>query len=74
MNNNDNNNKKATTLGSTHDTECFHIKYLHLYFMKIHKNVNINKITMKEPLVSKLTVPYISPLYHTGNNIFMKYN
>jgi hypothetical protein len=24
---------------------------------------------MKEPLVSKLTIPYASPLYHTGNNI-----
>ena len=42
--------------------------------MKIHKNVNINKITMKEPLVSKLTVPHTFPLYHTGNNIFMKFN
>jgi hypothetical protein len=24
---------------------------------------------MKEPLVSKLTIPHASPLYHTGNNI-----
>jgi hypothetical protein len=30
--------------------------------------------TTKEPLVSKLTIPNASPLYHTGNNIFMKYN
>jgi hypothetical protein len=30
--------------------------------------------TIKEPLVSELTIPLASPLYHTGNNIFMKYN
>jgi hypothetical protein len=29
---------------------------------------------MKEPLVSELTIPHASPLYHTGNNIFLKYN
>jgi hypothetical protein len=29
---------------------------------------------MKEPLGSKLTIPHASPLYHIGDNIFMKYN
>jgi hypothetical protein len=33
-----------------------------------------NNFQMKEPLVSMLTIPHASPLYHTGNNIFMKYN
>jgi hypothetical protein len=27
---------------------------------------------MKEPLVSKLTIPHASPLYYTGNNILAK--
>jgi hypothetical protein len=29
---------------------------------------------IKEPLVSELTIPQASPLYHTGNIIFLKYN
>ena len=28
---------------------------------------------IKEPLVSKLMTPHASPLYRTGDNIFMKY-
>jgi hypothetical protein len=34
----------------------------------------ITQRKMKEPLVSKLTIPHTSPLYKTGNNIFMKHN
>jgi hypothetical protein len=38
------------------------------------KSLELMHFDMKEPLVSKLTIPHASPLYHTGNNIFMKYN
>jgi hypothetical protein len=38
------------------------------------KNVGSTVLITMKPLVSKLTIPHASPLYHTGNNIFMKYN
>jgi hypothetical protein len=34
----------------------------------------LSPLLTKEPLVSELTIPHASPLYHTGNNIFMKSN
>jgi hypothetical protein len=41
---------------------------IHLYWLKLDEGIE-NTSQMKEPLVSKLTIPHASPLYHTGNNI-----
>jgi hypothetical protein len=42
--------------------------------LQMNVELGILSNAMKEPLVSELTIPHASPLYHTGNNIFMKYN
>jgi hypothetical protein len=39
-----------------------------------HTSCELHFKCNERALVSKLTIPHASPLYHTGNNIFMKYN
>jgi hypothetical protein len=62
---------------------CFLIHQLpcegsELQVIKINHNIYffiwiINRWLMKEPLVSKLTIPHASPLYHTGNTLLKSY-